>query len=98
MVTEPTPFGLHDLRLAVEVARDELGLPVGVVINRDGVGDRGVDEYCEAEDIPILMRIPLDRRIAEAYSEGVPLVEALPEYRECFVELWSRIAEFEIES
>ena len=93
MVTEPTPFGLHDLRLAVEVARDELGLPVGVVINRDGVGDRGVDEYCAAEDIPILMRIPLDRRIAEAYSEGVPLVEARPEYRERFVTLWERMEE-----
>jgi MinD superfamily P-loop ATPase len=84
MVTEPTPFGLHDLRLAVEVARDELGLPVGVVVNRDGVGDQGVDDYCKAEGIPILMRIPLDRRIAEAYSEGVPLVEALPEYRKQF--------------
>jgi len=91
MVTEPTPFGLHDLRLAVEVARDELGLPVGVVINRDGVGDRGVEDYCAAEGIPILMRIPLDRRIAEAYSEGVPMVEALPEYRERFVELYRRI-------
>ncbi|MCR4406871.1 MAG: ATP-binding protein [Anaerolineae bacterium] len=91
LVTEPTPFGLHDLRLAVEVARDELGLPVGVVINRDGVGDQGVDEYCAAEGIPILMRIPLDRRIAEAYSEGVPLVEALPEYRARFRELHQRI-------
>jgi len=91
LVTEPTPFGLHDLRLAVEVARDELGLPVGVVVNRDGVGDKGVDEYCVAENIPILMRIPLDRRIAEAYSEGVPLVEALPEYRERFRELYKKI-------
>jgi len=91
LVTEPTPFGLHDLRLAVEVARDELGLPVGVVINRDGVGDRGVEEYCTAEDIPILMHIPLDRRIAEAYSEGVPLVEALPEYRARIRELYQRI-------
>jgi len=91
LVTEPTPFGLHDLRLAVEVARDELGLPVGVVVNRDGVGDRGVDEYCAAESIPILMRIPLDRRIAEAYSEGVPLVEALPEYRERFREMYRKI-------
>jgi MinD superfamily P-loop ATPase len=93
LVTEPTPFGLHDLRLAVEIARGELGLPVGVVINRDGVGDRGVEDYCAAEGIPILMRIPLDRRIAEAYSEGVPLVEALPEYRERFVELYRRIEE-----
>ncbi len=93
MVTEPTPFGLHDLRLAVEVARDELGLPVGVVINRDGVGDRGVEDYCAAENIPILMRIPLDRRIAEAYSEGMPLVEALPEYRAKFIQLYLRIAD-----
>jgi len=91
MVTEPTPFGLHDLRLAVEVARDELGLPVGVVINRDGVGDRGVEEYCAAEGIPILMRIPLDRRIAETYSEGAPLVEARPEYRERFRALYNSI-------
>ena len=77
MVTEPTPFGLHDLRLAVEVARGELGLPVGVVVNRDGVGDGGVDVYCAAEGIPILMRIPLDRRIAESLSQGQALVEAL---------------------
>ena len=79
MVTEPTPFGLHDLRIAVQVARKELGLPVAVVVNRDGVGDQGVDAYCDAEGIPIIMRIPLDRRIAEAYSEGIPPVEALPE-------------------
>jgi MinD superfamily P-loop ATPase len=93
MVTEPTPFGLHDLRLAVEVARDELGLPVGVVVNRDGVGDRGVDAYCTAEGIPILMWIPLDRRIAEAYSEGEALVNALPEYQAHFVQLWERLEE-----
>ena len=93
MVTEPTPFGLHDLRMAVEVARDELGLPVGVVVNRDGVGDQGVEAYCAAEGIPILMRIPLDRRIAEAYSEGVPLVDALPMYQPRFVALWERLDE-----
>ena len=93
MVTEPTPFGLHDLRLAVEVARHALGLSVGVVINRDGVGDQGVEDYCAAENIPILMRIPLDRRIAEAYSEGMPLVEALPEYRAKFMQLYLQIAD-----
>ncbi|MCK4372268.1 MAG: ATP-binding protein [candidate division Zixibacteria bacterium] len=93
MVTEPTPFGLHDLRLAVQVARDELGLPVGVVINRVGVGDRGVEDYCAAEDVPILMRIPLDRRIAVAYSEGIPMVEALPEYRQQFLALYDRLKE-----
>jgi MinD superfamily P-loop ATPase len=91
LVTEPTPFGLHDLRLAVEVARDELGLPVGVVVNQDGVGDAGVDDYCSEERIPILMRIPLDRRIAEAYSEGIAIVDALPEYRDRFTELMARI-------
>jgi MinD superfamily P-loop ATPase len=91
LVTEPTPFGLHDLRLAVQVARDELGLPVGVVINRDGVGDAGVDEYCAAEGIPILMRIPLDRLIAKAISGGEPLVKALPEYQPRFLELWEQI-------
>jgi MinD superfamily P-loop ATPase len=92
LVTEPTPFGLHDLRLAVQVARDELGLPVGVVVNRDGVGDAGVDEYCAAEGISVLMRIPLDRRIAEAISGGEALVEALPEYGPRFVALYERIA------
>ncbi len=91
LVTEPTPFGLHDLRLTVQVARDELGLPVGVVVNRDGIGDAGVDEYCAAGGVPILMRIPLDRRIAEAISGGKALVEALPEYRTQFVALYQRI-------
>jgi MinD superfamily P-loop ATPase len=91
LVTEPTPFGLHDLRQAVEVARDEMGLPVGVVVNREGVGDEGVDRHCEAEGIPILMRIPIDRRIAEAYSEGVPPVDELPEYRERFRALYVEI-------
>jgi len=93
LVTEPTPFGLHDLRLAVQVARDELRLPVGVVVNRDGVGDAGVDDYCAAEGLPILMRIPLDRRIAEAISGGEALVEALPEYRPQFRQLYKRIAQ-----
>ena len=91
MVTEPPPCGLHDLRRAGEVARYEVGLPVGVVINRVGVGDQGVDDYCATEDIPILMRIPLDRRIAEAYSDGGTLVEALPEYREQFQNLYAAI-------
>lgn len=91
LVTEPTPFGLHDLRLAVQVARDELALPVAVVVNHDGIGDAGVDEYCAAEGIPILMRIPMDRRIAEAYSRGTPLVEALPAYREQFCQLLTDI-------
>ena len=89
LVTEPTPFGLHDLRLAVQVARDELGLPVAVVINRDGVGDGRVDDYCAAEGLPVVMRLPFDRQIAVAYSDGVPLVLALPSYRPAFTGLFA---------
>jgi len=83
LVTEPTPFGLHDLTLAVEMVR-ELGIPFGVVVNRVGIGDDRVHRYCGEEDIPILLEIPDDRRIAEACSRGNLIVEALPEYRELF--------------
>ena len=93
MVTEPTPFGLHDLRLAVQVAHDELGLPVGVVVNRDGIGDQGVEAYCAEEEIPIMMRIPLDRHIAEAIAEGRLLVDEMPEYRGAFQDLYGQIAQ-----
>jgi len=93
LVTEPTPFGLHDLRVAVEVARDELGLPVAVVVNRDGVGDDGVDAYCAAESLPILLRIPLERAIAEGIAHGASLVDIRPEYQTKLAELWEAIAE-----
>jgi MinD superfamily P-loop ATPase len=83
LVTEPTPFGLHDLKLAVETVR-EIGVSFGVVINRVGVGDDRVHAYCGVERIPVLLEIPDDRRIAEAYSRGELVVEALPEYRELF--------------
>jgi len=96
LVTEPTPFGLHDLRLTVGVAKT-LGLRIGVVINRDGVGDRSVEAYCEEEGLPILMRIPLDRRIAVAYSQGIPLVEAFPQWGERFVQLYERISQLSSE-
>lgn len=82
LVTEPTPFGLHDLEIAVEVARDQLGIPVGVVINRDRPGHDGVDRFCAGAGVPVLLRLPLDRRIAEVYSDGALWVEALLRYRE----------------
>ena len=86
LVTEPTPFGLNDLKLAVELVR-ELSLPFAVVINRYDVGNEKVEEYCEAEGIRVAARLPDDRRIAELYSSGKMIVRELPEYRNCFVDL-----------
>jgi MinD superfamily P-loop ATPase len=92
LVTEPTPFGLHDLKLAVGMVR-ELGIPLGVVVNRIGIGDDRVHVFCGNEDIPILLEIPDDRRIAEAYSRGELIVEALPEYLAHFERLRETVLE-----
>jgi MinD superfamily P-loop ATPase len=86
LVTEPTPFGLHDLKLAVDMVR-ELGISCGVVINRMGIGDNRVHNYCNEQNIPVILEIPDDRRIAEAYSRGELIVESLPEYRGLFFSL-----------
>ena len=90
LVTEPTPFGLSDLTIAVEVAR-ETSVPCGVVINRDGAGNEGVECYCAQEGIPVLMRIPFDRRIAEAYCRGETLAAAMPSWQQAFRELFDGI-------
>lgn len=90
LVTEPTPFGLNDLVLAVDMVR-KLGIPCGVVINRAGIGDRKVEEYCFRESIPILLTIPLDIKIAHLYSRGIPLVEDIPEWREPFLKLFDTV-------
>lgn len=86
LVTEPTPFGLHDLRAAVGVTR-VLDVPVAVVINRDGIGDDQVASYCRDEGIPIALSIPFDRQIAFLYSEGTILVDAQPEWKDKFLAL-----------
>ena len=90
LVTEPTPFGLHDLKLAVEMIR-ALRLSFGVVINRAGMGDHQTEAYCRANRIEIVAEIPDDRRIAEAYSRGEMICEALPEYRSLFAGLLERV-------
>ncbi len=90
LVTEPTPFGLHDLKLAVEVVRT-LNIFYGLVINRSGIGDDEVKQYAKEEKIPILMEIPFDRRIAELYSEGKILCEAEPAWQSKFKEMYHRI-------
>lgn len=90
LVTEPTPFGLNDLVLMVEVLR-EINIPFGVVINRSGLGDNKTNAYCQSQNIPVLMQIPFKRDIAAAYSKGIPIVEAFPEYKKKFQELFEKI-------
>jgi len=92
LVTEPTPFGLHDLKLAVGAVR-MLGIPCGLVINRSDMGDDRLREYAGSEGIPVLMEIPFDRKIAESYSRGELLVDVMPEWRERFLELYPRITD-----
>lgn len=90
LVTEPTPFGLNDLKLAVEMVR-VLELPFAVIINRADVGDERVREYCRQNGIDVLAEIPDDRQIAEAYSRGEMVCQVLPQYTDVFSGLLRRI-------
>ena len=90
LVTEPTPFGLHDLKLAIEVVK-HLSIPFGVVINRDGIGDKRVEIYCEKEKIPVLLKIPERKKIAQLYSKGIAIVSKSYEWHEMFVQLFYRL-------
>jgi len=90
LVTEPTPFGLNDLILAVEVLK-KLEVPFGVVINRSDIGDDKVDKYCQDNKIPILLRIPFDKEIALLYSRGIPMVQEKTEYKEKFRTMFAEI-------
>jgi MinD superfamily P-loop ATPase len=90
LVTEPTPFGLHDLKLAVETVK-RLSIPCGIVINRFDKGDDSVFDLAENENIPVLLKIPFDKKIAQAYSKGHLLVEEIPSWRKPFAELGARI-------
>jgi len=87
LVTEPTPFGLNDLKLAVELVR-EMNLPFAVVINRYGIGNDEVEKYCTSENIDIAVKFPDDRRIAEAYSSGLMIVDLSAEYKQIFSEIY----------
>jgi len=90
LVTEPTPFGLNDLELAVEMVR-ELGISFAVVINRCDIGDDRVVRYCQQQDIEILLEIPNDRLVAEAYSQGIKIIDAIPGYEGKFLRLHEKI-------
>jgi len=87
LVTEPTPFGLHDLILAVEVLQ-KLKIPHGVVLNKCDIGD-----HCKKNDIPLLLSIPLDRKIAVAYSKGIPIVKINSSYEQKFIQLFKKIVQ-----
>lgn len=90
LVTEPTPFGLHDLQLMLGVVA-ELGLPAGVIINRDGVGNAPIEQVCAKQGVPVLMRIPLQRNFGAGIAQGQPLTEIDPAYKTRFAELLTRI-------
>jgi MinD superfamily P-loop ATPase len=92
LVTEPTPFGLHDLKLAVEMIR-QLGLPFGIVVNRSDIGDGRVRDYAERERITLLLEIPDDRKVAEAYSRGEMILSLGSKYEDIFSQLAEKIAE-----
>ena len=92
LVTEPTPFGLHDLKQAYQVAQ-ELGIPAGVIINRAGIGDTGVEQYCEDVGLQIFMQIPLEREIGHGIAQGKSLLEIKPEYESRFLQLHHQIIE-----
>jgi len=92
LVTEPTPFGIHNLHIMVKVLR-EIGIPLGVVVNFHGIGDTRIHDYCERARIPILLQIPFNRRIAELYSRGTPFVTEMPVWRKRFQHLVGMIEE-----
>jgi MinD superfamily P-loop ATPase len=90
LVTEPTPFGLHDLKIIVQVL-ENMNIPFGVVVNRAGAGDNRVHDFCREKNIPVLMEIPYDKRIAEIYSRGIPFSQEMPEWKTKFQELFKTV-------
>jgi len=92
LVTEPTPFGLHDLKQMLGILND-MNIPSGIVINRDGIGDDSMEDVLRESNIPILLRVPFDRALAENLATGRTLVEVYPEYRDILREVYQRITE-----
>jgi len=90
LVTEPTPFGLNDLDLAYQMV-SKIGIPAGVVINRCDIGDRGVEDYCLANDIAVLQKIPYDRKLSELYARGEVAVSTMPLWREKFLNIFEQV-------
>ncbi|MCD6200048.1 MAG: ATP-binding protein [Deltaproteobacteria bacterium] len=92
LVTEPTPFGLYDLKLAVGMLR-KLKRSFGVILNRSDMGNEAVETWCRQENIPIHLKIPFDRRIAEGYARGEPLIVSRPDLRSSFESLLEELVQ-----
>jgi MinD superfamily P-loop ATPase len=92
LVTEPTPFGLHDLRLAAQVA-EELGIHAGVIINRETNAYTAMETFCSEHDLAVLMRIPFDRTIAEGIAQGKTLLDIYPKYSDIFIRLFEQLGD-----
>lgn len=90
LVTEPTPFGFHDLKLAIEVVQN-MKIPYGVIINRDGIGDNSIEKFCVKENIRILLKVPERKKIAHFYSKGLPLVTESYEWHEMYGQVFDKI-------
>ncbi len=90
LVTEPTPFGLHDLDLAVQMV-EKIGIPAGVIINRSDLGNNAVSDYCRKNNLPVLLKIPFNRKIAELYARGRPFVLEKEEWQNRFSNLYRRV-------
>jgi MinD superfamily P-loop ATPase len=90
LVTEPTPFGLHDLKLAVDAIGD-LEVPFGVILNRHGIGDKKTEEFCRNMGIEILMKIPQNLEIARLYSDGIPFIDRMPELRKQMLDMFEKM-------
>ncbi|HBO33967.1 MAG TPA: (4Fe-4S)-binding protein, partial [Anaerolineaceae bacterium] len=92
LVTEPTPFGLHDLKQMLGILSD-MNIPSGVVINRDGIGDNSLEETLRKSNIPVLLRVPFDRALAENLAAGRTLIEVYPDYQDILRKVYQRITE-----
>lgn len=92
LVTEPTPFGLHDLRQAYKLTQ-EVAVPAGVIINRNGIGNSDVETYCAEVGLPVLMRIPLEREIGHGLAQGKSLLEIHPHCEDSFLALYTQMAD-----
>lgn len=92
LVTEPTPFGIHDLSMAVEVV-NRLGIPHGIVVNKHVGGNELARQYSQKSGIPILLEIPFSRNIAELYSRGIPFTIGVESWTEQFTRLYEKIEE-----